>query len=37
MKFITLNKGEKNGIMKKEKEMHHNEYYGAFFIIKKEN
>ena len=33
MKIIALNKGEKNGIIKKEKEMHQNEYYGAFFIL----
>ena len=31
MKIIALNKGEKNGIIKKEKGMHQNEYYGAFF------
>ena len=33
MKIIALNKGEKNGIIKKEKGMHQNEYYGAFFIL----
>ncbi len=32
MKIIALNKGEKNGIIKKEKEMHQNEYYGAFLF-----
>ena len=30
MKIIALNNGEKNGIIKKEKGMHQNEYFVAF-------
>ena len=33
MKNQTLKKGLKNGIIKKRRKTHQNEYYGAFFIL----